>query len=67
MTFVRWHYRDGVYVRTHHRRLRPRVGAGQISLLPTVIRQHRQREPTETHDPLPLVPVMGQEQLPLGA
>ena len=34
MTFVRWHYRDGVYVRSHYRHTRPTAGAAQTTLLP---------------------------------
>lgn len=67
MAFVRWHYRDGVYVRSHHRRARPRVGVGQCSLLPALVVPRRPREPAGAHDPLPLGPVAGQEQLPVGA
>lgn len=67
MTFVRWHYRAGVYVRSHHRRAGSRIGAGQTSLLPAVVRVRAGRDVTEAHDPLPLAPVPGQDQLPLGA
>lgn len=67
MAFVRWHYRDGVYVRSHHRRARARAGAGQCALLPALVAPRRTREPAEAHDPLLLAPVAGQEQLPLGA
>lgn len=68
MSFVRWHYRDGVYVRSHHRRSRSRVDAGQTALLPVLVRPRHPREPAEAaRDPLPLAPVAGQAQLPLGA
>lgn len=33
MTFVRWHYRGGTYVRSHYRRHRRGPGAAQASLL----------------------------------
>lgn len=33
MVFVRWHYRDGVYVRPHYRRTRRRAMIGQGTLL----------------------------------
>lgn len=32
MVFVRWHYRDGVYVRSHYRRSRRMPVAGQATL-----------------------------------
>jgi len=67
MTFVRWHYRAGIYVRSHHRRARVRVGARQTSLLPTVVHPRSRRDTIDVHDPLPLTQVAGQEQLPLGA
>ena len=34
MTFVRWHYRNGVYVRSHYRHARRALGATQPMLLP---------------------------------
>jgi len=37
MVFVRWHYRDGVYVCSHHRRRRLRPGSDQTSLLPALL------------------------------
>lgn len=36
MVFVRWHYRDGAYVRSHYRRTRRPVAAGQRPLLALV-------------------------------
>ncbi|CAN5915342.1 hypothetical protein BH23ACT10_BH23ACT10_06210 [soil metagenome] len=33
MVFVRWHYRDGVYVRSHYRRVQPQVAEDQGRLL----------------------------------
>lgn len=34
MTFVRWHYRDGVYVRSHYRHDRSTPGDAQTTLIP---------------------------------
>lgn len=33
MTFVRWHYRDGAYVRSHYRRCRRTPSAAQMSFV----------------------------------
>ena len=33
MTFVRWHYRDGAYVRSHYRRGRSTPSAAQMTLI----------------------------------
>jgi hypothetical protein len=32
MVFVRWHYREGAYVRSHYRRLKVRQMMGQAAL-----------------------------------
>jgi phosphoribosyl 1,2-cyclic phosphodiesterase len=77
MGFVRWHYRRGVYVRSHFRRLRTMPGPDQRVLLPTVVPVGRTRlsrvdgqrphVPHDDLDPLPALPVPGQRSLPLGA
>jgi hypothetical protein len=67
MVFVRWHYRAGVYVRSHLRRTQLRVGAGQTSLLPNLVAEPTRRTTPLAPDPLPATPVAGQVRLPLGA
>jgi hypothetical protein len=78
MAFVRWHYRRGIYVRSHFRRLRSVPGPDQWALLPAVVPVGPTRSsPIDgalrgashdtSYDPLPALPVPGQRSLPLGA
>lgn len=71
MIFVRWHYRNGVYVCSHLRRRHSRPGPDQTLLLPALL-PRRADEPlssmrTAPQDrvPVPLLP--GQRTLPIPA
>lgn len=70
MAFVRWHYRAGVYVRSHHRRRRSAPGADQTSLLPALIAVppaagHRLDTASGHDHPIPMI--AGQRALPFAA
>lgn len=70
MVFVRWHYRNGVYVCSHLRCRRPRPGPDQTQLLPALLPRSTDIAPSMrigSHD-APTPPVLpGQCALPIAA
>jgi hypothetical protein len=71
MVLVRWHYRNGVYVRTHLRRRRARPGTDQTSLLPALLPRSTLDAAgmtrTAAPDTVPAPVLPGQRALPIGA
>lgn len=71
MVFVRWHYRNGVYVCSHLRRRRPRPAPDQTSLLPALLprpdvdTELMTRTGSQDVAAPPVLP--GQRALPVGA
>jgi hypothetical protein len=57
MAFVRWHYRDGVYVRSHFRRVTRARTAGQRPLL-ALVATDRARQATRLPADAPPRPVL---------